>query len=214
MKTKLITALRTAATALENGTFAYDWGRANSCNCGIIASTLLHKSIDSLKPIMPVMEQDHGSWRETVGRHCPVTGMSENVVLRAMQEAGMSQLDIVQLEDLSNPEVLKRFEVTTKQTKTKVVGYRTEVTQHPIRRTFMQVLRRSPIQHESRESQVPIEKREEVMVPVKVRRDDKSHAIAYMRAWADLLNEQGKQDAPESPLTMTEIPATLTSQDS
>lgn len=194
MKTKLITALRTAATALENGTFAYDWELPESCNCGIIASTLMHVSIDSLKGILPDYGPQEGSWKCMVGRYCPVTGLSENIVIRAMQESGMSQLDMVELENLSSPEVLKRMNLKERKIITKITGYRTSIIQIPKARTFIQWLRRQPMQFTPETIQRPIEHSEWAEVQLPANRKSKSHAIAYMRAWADLLQEEGKDD--------------------
>lgn len=46
MKTKLITGLRTAANALEQGTFYYTWAQRSSCNCGSLFCALTGKSAD------------------------------------------------------------------------------------------------------------------------------------------------------------------------
>lgn len=194
MKTKLITALRTAAKALEDGTFAYDWNKMESCNCGIIACTLMHKSIKQVsREILAerVKTFDHSaiksnfgpSWREAVQAHCPVTGLSESSILRTLQEAGMSPKDICELEDLSNPEAARRAGLETwgqmkeGEKQRLPVGQYDVSTPHP---WWKKVL--TGKSHKVEEKTMPI-------------RTEKKYAIRYMRAWADILTEQGREDS-------------------
>lgn len=171
MKTKLITALRTCANALENGTFAYEWRKPESCNCGVVACALMGKSVAEMKDmLLPMKRQvDTVTWGSLVGRFCPVTGTPENEVFRALIEAGMSQTDIVELEMLANKEVLKRIDlldvtVEIPETVTRsVLGIPCGTAKRMVRR---------PVGHWI----------------------GKGNAIAYMRAWADLLTEQGAED--------------------
>jgi hypothetical protein len=106
MRTKLITALRTAAAAVENETFNYDWQKASRCNCGVVACAILGKSAQELNSALP---QRRGTWTEMVGLHCPVTGIPTHEVFRSLMTAGLTQLDLVQLEWLSNPRVLEKM---------------------------------------------------------------------------------------------------------
>lgn len=209
MKTKLITALRTAATALENGTFAYDWTKMASCNTGIIACTLTHKSIkqvdaeiqaERLKTVVwtdKKPKSDFGpSWREAVQSHCPITGMSSISILRTLQEAGLTPQDICELEDLSNPVVAKR------------AGFKAwgELTQGDKQKlpvgTFAVT---APNPWWKRALGLPKNHVQEKTLPI---RNQKEFTILYMRAWADILTEQGRDDAPEEhhQPTVTETP--------
>lgn len=204
MKTKLITALRTAAKALEGDSFAYNWRHPESCNCGIIACCLTHKSIKSLEAALPPI--DKPSWRRILQYHCPVTGLSENAIIRSMQEAGMTQADIIHLEDLSDPEVLKRMNLGTKKVSHKTrIGEKSSFHKEPIDRTFWQWLLRKPIQFRDVETIEPTYRYTESEVACDVKRDKKEHTILYMRAWADLLTEQGREDAV--PATEDKTPA-------
>jgi len=210
MKTKLITALRTAAKALEDGTFAYNWKYPQSCNCGIIASTLMNKSISQLEQDLHRIELPKGggiktthTWRNIISHHCPVTGLSTNSIIRSMQEAGMTQSDIVQLEDLSNPEVLKRMNLGTKP-EFKITGQKLVPQKEPIPRSFWQWLTRRPVQY--REFEVAENVFGHVDIPVTPKREKKEHTILYMRAWADLLTEQGKEDCVETPAVLRQSP--------
>lgn len=212
MKTKLITALRTAAKALEDGTFAYNWKTPQSCNCGIIASTLMHESQNKILSRLESfnLPKENGkrdfTWQNIVSHECPVTGLSDNAIIRSMQEAGMNQADIVQLENLSNPEVLKRVDVGTKKVSHKErIGEKSIFHKEPIERTFWQWLLRKPIQFRDVETIRPTYRYTESEVACDVKRDKKEHTILYMRAWADLLTEQGREDAV--PATEDKTPA-------
>lgn len=188
MKTKLITALRTAAKALEDGTFAYNWKKPESCNCGVIASTLMNKSISGLRSVLPEsIPTEEGldcSWRGFVQNYCPVTGLSENVVLKALQEAGMSQQDIVELETLSNALVCERAGIVMgKDRKWGVISAAKEVKTPKKNSIFQRLFYSAP-------------KSEEVSEWLSAY-GDKNYTIRYMRAWADLLTEHGQADQPK-----------------
>lgn len=99
MKTKLITALRTCAKALEQGTFEYDWSQPQSCNCGVVACAAMGESIAGMAALIQPMRTHvkDVSWRTLTATFCPVTGMPDNKVFKALMEAGMTQQDIVEL---------------------------------------------------------------------------------------------------------------------
>jgi len=110
MRTKLITALRLTAKAIEIGTFGYNWKKTDSCNCGALACTLTGMSAWQMRvAICDSMGDAGATWKEKVGRYCPITGMPANWILQVMCKAGMTPQDIVDLEYLRNPEVLKRI---------------------------------------------------------------------------------------------------------
>jgi hypothetical protein len=175
MKTKLITALRTCANALEQGTFAYEWQHPQSCNCGIVACALMGKSVAEMAALIAPMRAhvERPNWKFMVGKFCPVTGMPENEVFRALIGAGMSQADIIELEELGNEKVLERINLKD--------VYAVETV--PL--TMMEKLR-----HKQPRT---VRKRTAHYV-------SKQNAIAYMRAWADILTEEGAMDvAPQEP---------------
>lgn len=176
MNTKLITALRTSANALENGTFAYEWSNPESCNCGILACALLGKSIVQMKDIMPTLTKslkpNKHHWTNIAANHCPITGIPENEILKAMMQAGMTQSDFQEMEYLSNPEVQKR---AIKSQGNKAVFNTTEITTGHF-----------------------WNKRTASVSTGKYSCTDKANVIAYMRSWADILTEQGKLDTVES----------------
>lgn len=169
MKTKLITALRTCAKALEQGTFEYKWAEPQSCNCGIVACALMGKSVAEMKDILQPMrtQVEHPNWKYLVGKFCPITGTPTNEVFKSLLEAGMSQTDIVELEELSNKKVLSRITLEASYLTRKVPpGF------------IGRLLGKKAREVES----------------LAQRYTSKNNAIAYMVAWADLLTEEGALD--------------------
>lgn len=154
MKTKLITALRTTANALEQGTFDYEWNNRARCNCGALFCSLTGRSAAELKRDMPdPMYGGTATWKILVGQHCPITGMPSEGLFREIYGHGLTQSDIVHLEFLSDPKVRERMD---NKSKLRWFGFKPK-TDH----------------------------------------QDPAHVAAYMRAWADLLTEQGAMDVVE-----------------
>lgn len=141
MKTKLITALRLAASAIENRAVKYDWYRPQYCNCGIVACCVLGIKPPSLRRrIMRLAGRGvEASWAGMADCACP----RAVALFKSLFLAGFTRKDFKQLEDLSNPNVIRRM---------RKAGMKGE-----IRRTVC---------------------------------DD---AVAYMRAWADLLAEEDQK---------------------
>lgn len=112
MNTKLITALRLTANALEQGTFAYKWSHLAQCNCGALFCALSGRSPAQLskaaKPLHLTRDNGTGSWTELAGYWCPITGMTTQALFVELLGYGLTTLDITELEYLRNPEVLKR----------------------------------------------------------------------------------------------------------
>lgn len=114
MNTKLITALRTSAAALEQGTIYYDWNQAACCNCGILFCSLLGKSPVELNALRPRTFLGNGStWQAVIGQHCPVSGIPTNEMFRELFSYGLTQKDVIDLEYMRNPNVLCRMRPRT-----------------------------------------------------------------------------------------------------
>jgi hypothetical protein len=158
MNNKLITALRLAARAIEDGTFDYDWFDGAKCNCGALCSALLGKSQKQISNMLP---NEMGTWSEFVGSECPITGIPSKKILRTLLSSGLTAVDLVQLEELSNPEVLSRL-------RDKRIIIRKRLFRKPVVST--------------------VEER------AKVGRENRTDVVRYMRAWADMLVERGRED--------------------
>lgn len=169
MKTKLITALRTTATALENGTFDYTWKYTSRCNCGSLFCSLTGKSAAEL-PVPQPLSGKGATWQTLVGQHCPITGLPTDKLFKELIGYGLTQQDIVNLEFMRDQKVLARMNID-------------QLIPPPPRRKWYQFKKT----HGRR-----------------LNYDNKNHVAAYMRAWADLLTEEGNADVAAAEPTTAE----------
>lgn len=178
MKTKLITALRTAASAMEEGTFYYEWSEPSCCNCGSLFCALTGKSAADLQSEIPetINDSESATWKTLIGQHCPITGMPTQKLFRELFGYGLTQKDMLNLEYLSDRKVIARMNL-----------HEIKQVEIPTNRKWYQ---RNPLPKNFRTENVP----------VLVNYQNKAHVIAYMIAWADLLTEEGAMDvaAPEN----------------
>jgi hypothetical protein len=107
-KEKLITAIRSAADSILKGE-NYQWGHMGSCNCGHLAQQLTEKSKEEIHRY--AMEK-HGDWAEQVLDFCPTSGMSMDWLISELTSCGLTTRDLIDLERLTNEEVLKKAGVT------------------------------------------------------------------------------------------------------
>ena len=126
-KEKLIAGLKLAITSLTNDTIKYDWTKFKHCNCGVVARTTLKYDNDTFKelvnaPFEAIREEEDVeglTWKNVVQSYCSVTGLSNFRVFRELEAAGMTNVDMVHLEYLSDPEILaasgiKKVDITKK----------------------------------------------------------------------------------------------------
>lgn len=172
MKNKLITGLRVAASAIENRTFHYEWREQSSCNCGSLFCALTGKSAVELSHMIPKsIRNTNATWETLAGQHCPITGMPTQKLFRELFGYGLILQDVVNLEYLRDPKVIARMnlsETVREEIQTKRKWYQREM---PKPTAIIKNVR------------------------VKLDHENKEHVIAYMRAWADLLVEEGALDA-------------------
>jgi hypothetical protein len=113
MTTKLISALRETAQALEDGTFNYLWTKATHCNCGSLFCALTGKIPSELSLQIPELPTGmKGSWNNIIGNYCPIAGKPQNALLSYLLECGLTKLDIINLEYLKDQKVLDRIDFT------------------------------------------------------------------------------------------------------
>lgn len=171
MNNKLITTLRQAAKALEDGTFAYDWTKMSSCNCGVIASCVMKIGTRGLQNLVETtIPSGRWTWTRFVGEFCPVTGLPEHVILKALTEAGLTPKDIVDLEYLRGESIVRYAQAhgATFQGRKEVQKY-------------------GPFNMRKRETTTNF-----------MDYENKRNLIAYLRGWADMLVEQGRDDVVET----------------
>lgn len=128
-KQKLIKSLKLAINALKNDTIFYDWTRQESCNCGIVSQAVLGKSSEIVSDLFQNVighldkkfeifnqgiddaskKKEHCStWKDGVKFLCPIIGKSNIQIFDELTEAGLSKDDIVHLEYLENPAILRK----------------------------------------------------------------------------------------------------------
>ena len=98
----LIGALRETAKRLEGGA-QYAWGNHGSCSCG----SLLRVSTDlSKEEILTYAHTGIGEWTELAEEYCGVTDAPISLLLKKLQDTGLTPTDIHNLEYLEDRTVL------------------------------------------------------------------------------------------------------------
>lgn len=100
----LIHAIRKAADKIAISS-DYEWGHMGRCNCGHLARELTPLSDAEIHRM--AMEK-HGDWAEQVLDFCPRSGLSMDWLISELCSYGLSHRDLIDLERLSNEEVLRR----------------------------------------------------------------------------------------------------------
>lgn len=95
----MIGALRATAARLRQGA-DYQWGHAGSCNCGHLAQT-----VTGLQRA-EIYRDVGGEWSEYLVDRCRITGERLDDVATSMMQFGFSPSELVDLEQLADPEVL------------------------------------------------------------------------------------------------------------
>lgn len=129
-KQHLINSLSTAIEALKNDTILYNWEKSSCCNAGIVSQAILGLDTDSYDTLrmdlfdtLSKKSSDvQKTWKNAVRYLCPVTGEGMPKIIKKLEEAGLSRRDIVHLEYMDNPAILKMSGIKkeTKITKNKV----------------------------------------------------------------------------------------------
>lgn len=104
-RTELIDALRETAARLRSGA-DYRWTHQGMCNCGHLAQTVTRRS---RAEIHAMALEKQGDWAEHAREYCPGSGYPIDHVIESMLDLGLSTSDIVHLERVSDPRVLKRL---------------------------------------------------------------------------------------------------------
>jgi hypothetical protein len=167
MNTKLITALRTAANALESGMFQYSWANQAQCNCGSLFCALTGKAPADLKNQIPkcLNTSDNRTWTVLAGQYCPIAGIPTHELFKEVLSYGLTPQDIRDLEYLRNKAVVARMVITPETPPPRARGW------------WRLIVKKSP-----------------APTSVEISYTNPRHVAAYMRAWAELLQEQGAMD--------------------
>lgn len=98
----LIEALRNTANRLRSGSH-YAWGNHGSCNCGNLLQVITHLSKEE---ILTYAQTGIGEWTELAEDYCGVTNAPVSLLLKKLQETGLTPTDIHHLEYLDDREIL------------------------------------------------------------------------------------------------------------
>lgn len=180
------TALRITAKAIRDGVVHYNWFRHESCNCGVLAQTIIGKSALALRnSIQPMLSEaalllmkksSDGSptWTEMSRVFCPVTGLPENMIFSALADVGFTTTDLRNIEYLRDPSVLARAGIK----------------KNPV---VMEEVTTGMLWWKKTETKQVEDKNPHYTIPKSV--------AAYMDAWADMLDEEAATN-PDTQLQM------------
>lgn len=99
---QLIDALRETARRLRNGAH-YAWGNHGACNCGNLMQVVGKMSKEE---ILRYAHTGPGEWTELAEESCSVTQAPFQLLIRKLEEIGLTPSDIHNLEYLEDKEVL------------------------------------------------------------------------------------------------------------
>ena len=120
----LIQALRTTSCRLEDENVKYQWGHMGQCNAGHLIQTLTGMSSFE---IVESVDFKLDEWSEHAFDYCSKTGCKVDDIFITIEKHGMSHKDIVNLENLTDRDVLENldggFRYLERNNKEDVVAY-------------------------------------------------------------------------------------------
>ena len=102
---KLIAALKKTANDLNQGC-RYEWGHMGRCNVGCLVQNLTGKSDTQ---IAKSVNFEISEWSEHANDYCAQSNSSVTRLFSDLQKEGLSYKDVIHIEYLSNPKVLKHI---------------------------------------------------------------------------------------------------------
>lgn len=120
-----ITALERTIYNLENDVYKYNWADTESCNCGILARTILggKTAIQTGLFDSPSIDKELGCFTQYT--HCLTTNLPLPEVFLALKNAGFSQKELIELEHLSNKNIIQRGGVQMYMTTSTMISVET-----------------------------------------------------------------------------------------
>ncbi len=101
----LIQALRETAKRLKTGV-PYAWGNHGSCNCGNLLQVVTDLSKEE---ILAYAHQGIGEWTELSTEYCGVTNAPIDLLVKKLQDFGLTPSDIHGLEYLDDRKILDQL---------------------------------------------------------------------------------------------------------
>ena len=102
---KLIDALKKTAQDLDSNC-KYEWGHMGRCNVGCLVQNLTGKS-DS--QIAETVNFEISEWSEFANDYCSNSNQAVSNLFSDLHTNGLSYKDVIHIEYLSNPKVLKHI---------------------------------------------------------------------------------------------------------
>lgn len=121
-KQNLINALNKVVDALKTDSVLYKWTQPSSCNCGLVVQALLGKNEHEIwSEFIPLQKALKGknieqcSWKNAVHHFCSVSGKPLFEIFETLEKLGLAPKDMVHLEYLENPVILKNSKIATER---------------------------------------------------------------------------------------------------
>ena len=102
---ELVEAFRKTAQRLRNGA-NYAWGHHGACNCGNLLQVITPLTEGE---ILRYAHTSVGEWTELTEEYCSVTSVPVNLIMSKLLQAGLSPVDIHNIEYLTDREVLEHL---------------------------------------------------------------------------------------------------------
>ena len=103
---KLKTALSTTINRLSKKETPYQWGHFGQCNCGHLAQSVTQFTSREIHQSASLLG---GDWGVRAEEFCPVSRHLIDDIIRQLLVIGLEQEDIIHLENLSDPQILKKI---------------------------------------------------------------------------------------------------------
>lgn len=218
-KQGLIKSLKIAITALENDTVYYNWQEHHSCNCGIVAQAATGMSSGEIWELFSPLQlgkknktKKQLTWKSATHIYCTITGQTEEEIFKKLFKAGLSAEDIVHLEYLENPAILKRAGLTIDVTRINKVKTGETKELVPVAKTVRAkgllglfgktvnvIVNEEKISEHFEYQEIKTTEYENEYYK------KKSNLIKYLKAWVSILEERPKQDDEQATLNKVQL---------
>ncbi len=104
---EIVSALRKTALKIQNSS-NYEWGHMGACNCGNLAQVITQKSKREIHQ-HAMSNIVAGDWNDMLNDYCSTSNQPFDDIVSDMIQFGFTAEELIQLEKLSNPEVLVKL---------------------------------------------------------------------------------------------------------
>jgi DNA-binding HxlR family transcriptional regulator len=103
---QLVEALRETAKRLRSGAH-YAWGNHGACNCGNLIQVVGNFTQGE---VLRYAHTGVGEWTELAEEFCPITNVPLKLILKKLEDIGLTPTDVHHIEYLTDREVLNNLE--------------------------------------------------------------------------------------------------------